>query len=1337
MKFFKLIILILLFLGSSLHAKNVSLEKVTLQLQWKHQFEFAGFYAAKEKGFYRDNGLDVSFLEYNSKINIVDTVLSGKAQYGLSYSSIIADYLNGKPIVLLANFFKQSPLVLVAQEEIKTPAGLKGKKVMGVSDGIDNITLLTMLEKFNVSLDDIKTVPASFNIDDFVNKRVDAMSGFTTNELHELNKRGIRYTVLDPTVYGTKYYDVNLFTSTKEVQENPLRVQKFIEASIKGWEYALSHQDEIIQLILKKYNTQNKTKEALAFEAKQIEQIMLPNVYPVGSIDKFRIKTMADNFIQSGFVENVQDSENRDLNTFIFQDRDNPLNLTKHGKEFIKNNPLIRVSNENDWQPFDFAENGKAKGYSVDIIKNLAKKIGVEIEFINGYTWSELLKLFDDGKIDMLHVVTKSESRVKKYNYSKAYIKWHGAYFITVDEKNIKSVKDFDNKKIGLIKGWDTTKIFKEKYPKALVVEYKNISDLLMALSLKEVDVIISMISTARYAMMQELITNVKLGGYVDVSDFIVDNKLYFASQKDKPEIVSIFNKALNLFTIEEKMVLQKKWFGANDKRTIKLTEKEQEFLEKHSTITLGTGDSWAPYTIKNSNGILSGYDQDILAKINAVTGANFIQRQGNWSEVQQMAKDKKIDGLSTLTVTKEREKFLNFSNVYISLKKMVMVKQRNPLDIHSISDMDGKTIVIHRGNVADKKASKQFKNSKIIYADTPQKMLEEVIYGKADATFGNGATEYMLSQLGLPYMKNAFALDDSLDLRFAIRKDWNEAMSILNKGLATISIHERMKLKKKWFFFNNDTNTIKLTKNEALYLKKKKEIKVCVDPDWMPLEKIEDGKQIGMSSDYMKIIQSKVDTPFTLVPTKSWVQSLEKIKKRECDILSLAMETPSRRDYLNFTTPYLDLPLVIATTYDKLFISNIKELEGKRIGIVRGYAEKELLQRKYKNIVLINVDSIKDGLTQVAAGKLYGFIENLSVMGYQIQKLFPNELKITGRLNEKFTLSVAVRNDQPLLLKIIEKALDSIDDKTRQGILNQWISIKYEQEFDYALYWYIMAVFFLLLLLLLVGYYILRQYNIRLKQEVNQQVEELRCKDEILLKKHRMSEMGEMLSMIAHQWRQPLGSISSAIMGIEIKMLSGKYNLDDKEEREAFLIYLKRKHRNIQDYVQYLSMTTDEFRNFFNPNKSRDLVPLSAPVESALQIVQKSMETNGIEIIKEYKAENSIELYQNEVMQVILNLLKNSEYNFLDKKIQDPIISIETFHQKQHPVISICDNGGGIPEDIIDKVFDPYFSTKDEKNGAGLGLYMSKKIIEDHHNATLTIKNSRDGVCFIIDFDQ
>ncbi len=271
-----------------LNANEHKLDKIKLQLQWKHQFEFAGFYAAKEKGFYKDIGLDVEFLEYNNKESITDSVLNGDALYGVTYASIISEYLNNKPLVLIANFFKQSPLVLIAQENIHSPTNLKGKKVEGVSDTIDNITLTAMLNKFGITTKDIQNVSPTFNIQNFIDKKVAAMSVFTTNELYELNKKNIKYNIFDPTAYGTKYYDVNLFTTKEEADNNPKRVQNFKEASIKGWQYALTHQDEIIELILKKYNTQNKTKEALVFEAKQIEYIMLPSVYKIGSINDSR-----------------------------------------------------------------------------------------------------------------------------------------------------------------------------------------------------------------------------------------------------------------------------------------------------------------------------------------------------------------------------------------------------------------------------------------------------------------------------------------------------------------------------------------------------------------------------------------------------------------------------------------------------------------------------------------------------------------------------------------------------------------------------------------------------------------------------------------------------------------------------------------------------------------------------------------------------------------------------------------------------------------------------------------------------------------------------------------
>jgi C4-dicarboxylate-specific signal transduction histidine kinase len=280
-----------------------------------------------------------------------------------------------------------------------------------------------------------------------------------------------------------------------------------------------------------------------------------------------------------------------------------------------------------------------------------------------------------------------------------------------------------------------------------------------------------------------------------------------------------------------------------------------------------------------------------------------------------------------------------------------------------------------------------------------------------------------------------------------------------------------------------------------------------------------------------------------------------------------------------------------------------------------------------------------------------------------------------------------------------------------------------------------ILTPFLLLGLLLLISHYVLRQYNKRLKEQVERNIEELRKKDELLLQQHRMAAMGEMLSMISHQWKQPLGAINSAIMGVTIKIESGKFNLSDPYEQKKFLSYLQRKHNSILEYVQYLSDTTDDFRNFFNPNKSKALTLLTFPIENALNIVESSLKKNRIEIIKELKADPEIMMYHNEIMQVILNLLKNSQDKFLEKKIQNPKIIIATLLHDGYGIIRICDNGGGIPANIAKKIFEPYFSTKKDKLGTGLGLYMSKTIMEDHHNGSLNMHNRNNGVCFELVF--
>ncbi|MEZ4694467.1 MAG: ABC transporter substrate-binding protein [Aliarcobacter sp.] len=316
-----ILILLLISLPFSLYATD-SLEKINLQLQWKHQFEFAGFYMAKEKGYYKEVGLDVNFIEFDNNTNIVQNILDNENTYGITYSNLISEFFNGKPLVFVANFFKQSPLALVTQKEISSISDLKNKKVMGVSDQIHSSMFLLVFKRFDIKTDDFLSIPPTFNIEDFITKKVDAMTVFTTNETYFLDKLNYKYNLINPTIFGAEFYDLNLFTSQAELKKHPFRVEKFKQATIKGWEYALKNKDETIDIILKNYNTQNKTKEALLYEANKIEKLMMPSIYPIGSIDKNRVQLIIDDLINLNLISK---KGNNNLDDLIYEKTKLPL----------------------------------------------------------------------------------------------------------------------------------------------------------------------------------------------------------------------------------------------------------------------------------------------------------------------------------------------------------------------------------------------------------------------------------------------------------------------------------------------------------------------------------------------------------------------------------------------------------------------------------------------------------------------------------------------------------------------------------------------------------------------------------------------------------------------------------------------------------------------------------------------------------------------------------------------------------------------------------------------------------------------------------------------------
>lgn len=252
---------------------------------------------------------------------------------------------------------------------------------------------------------------------------------------------------------------------------------------------------------------------------------------------------------------------------------------------------------------------------------------------------------------------------------------------------------------------------------------------------------------------------------------------------------------------------------------------------------------------------------------------------------------------------------------------------------------------------------------------------------------------------------------------------------------------------------------------------------------------------------------------------------------------------------------------------------------------------------------------------------------------------------------------------------------------------------------------------------------------------EKKQYKQELDRQEAYLLQQSRMIQMGEMISMIAHQWRQPLGAISANSIDLSMKIALESFDLSKEAERIKCKNYFTGSLNHIDMLVQNLSTTINDFRDFYKPNKEAITKLVNLPIVKALSIIKTSLEAAGVEIIEKYDCEDKVTMYENELIQVILNIFKNSQDNFTEKKTDKPKIVIETKKMKNSIMLKIYDNGGGIPENIIGKIFDPYFSTKNEKNGTGLGLYMSKIIVEKHHNARLKVDNVDGGVCFTVEF--
>ena len=821
-----------------------STQKVSVQLEWKHQFEFAGFYAAIEKGYYRDIGLDVELREYVDGIDISDEVIGKKATFGVSSSSLILDKLQDKPVVLIASYFKQNALAFAVKPEITTVEQLRGKKIMALPYEIDHTSIGVLLKEGGLKSSDYTLIPHNFSIDKFRNGEVDAMSIFISNQPYFLDKEGINYNILNPADFGIYSYDVELFTSKELALSNPEMVEKFAVATNRGWEYAFKNKKEMVDLIYDKYS-KAKSKESLLYEAQVVERLFKTNIFKIGAVVPELIKLNAQMYAKLGLIK-------------------------------------------------------------------------------DGFELSELLN-----------------------DYS------------------------FDN--------------------------------------LKE-------------------------SGYI---------------------------------------------------------------------------------TYKSEN--------------------------------------------------------------------------------------------------------------------------------------------------------------------------------ILNEQIAALSAYEKS------------------------YLEKKKIIRACVDPNWMPFESLQNGKHVGLSADYFELFKRNLSIPIEVVKTDDWMQSLEFAKARKCDILPLAMETQERKEYLNFTSPYLRIPVVLATKPDVAFIADFESIGNKKIGIPEGYSYNEILKKRYPSLNIVDVKNAKEGLEKVRNGELFGYIGTLASVGYFFQKEFTGELKIAGKFDDMWELGIGVRNDDPTLLALFEKAIYSVSDDEKQNILNKWVAINYENGVNYSLIWKILAV--VGLIALGVTYWIIKL------SLLNRELENARAKAEEASK-----TKSNFLANMSHEIRTPMNSIVSM----------------------AYLIKKNITTQPLLQYIQIIENASNELLSLLN-----DILDLSK-IEAKKMRINKS-DFNLIEVLDSinnitkikaaekglafeiiYDKTDEMHVYGDSlrIMQILSNLTSNA-LKFTHSgyvKLFVNRLSNSRFR------FMVSDTGIGLSQKQIENLFNSFTqadeSTTRKYGGTGLGLAICRELVELMKGRIWVESTLGEGSSFIFEIE-
>lgn len=538
----KALLIALLVLTSSLFA----LEKVSVQLKWHHQFQFAGYYAALEKGFYKAEGLDVILKDRDVSKNNVEQILEGESQYGIADSVLFLYQAHQKPIVIITPIFQHSPNVLITLKSsgIDSPYKLIGKKIAMYPNDADGLPLLAMLHETGVLKKGFQRVNTHFNINALNSKEVDAHHGYVTNEPFAMLQKGIETNIIHPQHFGVDLYGDMLFTTQNELKLHPKRVAAMKRATLRGWEYALSHKEEMIHLIRTKY-APDKTLEQLRYEAEGIASVIDSATIPLGTLDYGRFEYTQNLLKRHGLI-----GSSVALDKYLYREAHaGELDLTPQERRWLKEHPVIKTAIDTSWAPFEYLDkNGKYQGIAADYIALIERKLGVRFEPYTKGVWKDAVAKMETKELDMYPCAAKTPQRETYASFTSPYLNFRMVLLTDENAGYIEDINSLKGKKIAVARGYYSQEILKRYYPHIERYEVDTVERGLKAVARGEAYAFIDNTAAITYAIKNEGYSNLKISGELPYRF-----ELSMGVRNDWPILISILEKALASITPEER----------------------------------------------------------------------------------------------------------------------------------------------------------------------------------------------------------------------------------------------------------------------------------------------------------------------------------------------------------------------------------------------------------------------------------------------------------------------------------------------------------------------------------------------------------------------------------------------------------------------------------------------------------------------------------------------------------------------------------------------------------------------------------------------------------------